>query len=49
LPPEDKLDRIKRELDDGSFRTRLAAVEKLGNRRDKRALDILLDVAGTWT
>jgi len=46
---EDKLHQIKAELNDSSWRVRLAAVEKLENSRDERALDILLAVAGTWT
>ena len=40
---------IKEELQSGSWQVRLAAVEKLEKRRDKEALDVLLDVAGTWT
>jgi HEAT repeat protein len=46
---EDRLDQIKKELNDSSLQVRLAAVEKLDKRRDEGALNILLDVAGTWT
>lgn len=46
---EDKLYQIKIELNDSNWQVRLAAVEKLNNSRDERALNILLAVAGTWT
>ncbi len=46
---DDKLDKIKTELNNPNWQVRLAAVEKLGTRSDERALAILLDVAGTWT
>jgi HEAT repeat protein len=46
---ENKLDQIKMELNDSNSQVRLAAVEKLNNSRNERALIILLDVAGTWT
>jgi len=45
----DTLQGIKNGLHSSSWKDRLAAVEKLGKRRDKEALNILLDVAGTWT
>lgn len=46
---EDRLDKIETELSNSNWQVRLVAVEKLGNCSDKRALDILLNVAGTWT
>ena len=46
---EDRLNRIKTELDNPDWQVRLAAVEQLGARSDERALSMLLDVAGTWT
>jgi HEAT repeat protein len=46
---EDALDKIREELHNSSWQARLAAVEKLDKRCDKEALDILMDVAGTWT
>ncbi|MEW6585022.1 MAG: HEAT repeat domain-containing protein [Nitrospirota bacterium] len=49
ISAEDRLDQIRKELNDGNLEVRLAAVEKLDNFRDERALNILLDVAGTWT
>jgi len=45
----DGLERIKTELNNPNWQVRLTAVEKLGNSSDERALNILLDVAGTWT
>jgi hypothetical protein len=49
ISAKDQLDQIKKELNDGNWQVRLAAVEKLNNSRDERALNVLLDVAGTWT
>jgi HEAT repeat protein len=46
---KDDLNKIRTELNNPNWQVRLAAVEKLGNRTDERALNILLDVAGTWT
>lgn len=46
---EDGLDKIKTELNNPNWQVRLAAVEELGSRSDEIALNILLDVAGTWT
>jgi HEAT repeat protein len=46
---EDKLDQIITELNDSNWQVRLAAVERLNKSRDERALNILVDVAGTWT
>lgn len=44
---EDSLDKIKTDLHSSDWQVRLAAVQKLDNRNDEKALDILLDVAGT--
>jgi HEAT repeat protein len=46
---QDRLDKIKTELNNPDWQVRLAAVEELGSLSDERALNILLDVAGTWT
>jgi HEAT repeat protein len=46
---QDRLDKIRTELNNPDWQVRLAAVEKLGSLSDERALNILLDVAGTWT
>jgi HEAT repeat protein len=43
----DDLDGIKAELGKSDWKARLSAVEKLENRRDERALDMLREVAGT--
>jgi hypothetical protein len=43
---EDTLDKIKADLLSRDWEIRRAAVEKLDNRRDEKALNILLDVAG---
>jgi HEAT repeat protein len=43
----DDINGIKAELDNGNWKARLAAVEKLENRRDKVALDMLRKVAST--
>jgi HEAT repeat protein len=44
---EDSFDKIKADLLSKDWQVRRAAVEKLDNRLDEKALDILLDVAGT--
>ena len=49
ISAEDKLYQIETELNNSNWQVRLAAVEKLNNSRDERALNILLAVAGTWT
>jgi HEAT repeat protein len=46
---EDNLDQIKADLRSRDWQIRLAAVEKLNNRSDEKALNMLFDVAGTWT
>ena len=43
----DDLDGIKAELGKSDWKVRLSAVEKLENRKDERALDMLREVAGT--
>jgi HEAT repeat protein len=43
----DNIDGIKAELHKGNWKARLAAVEKLENRKDKAALNMLREVAGT--
>jgi len=45
----DRFDKITTELNNPDWQVRLAAVEELGSLGDERALNILLDVAGTWT
>jgi HEAT repeat protein len=46
---QDRLDKIKTKLNNPDWQVRLAAVEELGSLGDERALNILLNVAGTWT
>jgi HEAT repeat protein len=46
---EDYLAKIKADLGHRDWRVRLAAVEKLDKRNDEEALNMLLDVADTWT
>ena len=41
--------KIKKELDSGDWQVRLKAVEKLANRSDEEAVNLLLSVAGTRT
>ena len=41
--------KIKKELDSGDWQVRLKAVEKLANRTDEDAVNLLLSVAGTRT
>jgi HEAT repeat protein len=41
--------KIKKELDSGDWQVRLKAVEKLANRSDEEAINLLLSVAGTRT
>jgi HEAT repeat protein len=43
----DDLDGIKAELGKSNWKDRLSAVEKLENRKDEEALDMLREVAGT--
>jgi HEAT repeat protein len=44
---EDGGDGVKAALSDRDWKARLAAVEKLGKQRDKKALSVLREVAGT--
>jgi HEAT repeat protein len=46
---DDYLDKIKADLHSMDWQSRLAAVEKLDKRNDEKALNMLLDVASTWT
>jgi HEAT repeat protein len=42
----DDLANILKEIDSSSSQTRLAAVEKLGNRKDEQSIELLMKVAG---
>ena len=46
---DDYLDTIKTDLHSRDWQARLSAVGKLDNRSDEKALNMLLEVAGTWT
>jgi HEAT repeat protein len=45
----DDTSKIKKELNSDDWQVRIAAVEKLSNRTDEEALNLLLTVAGTQT
>ena len=42
----DDLANIRKDLDSTNWQTRLAAVEKLGNRKDEQSIELLMKVAG---